>query len=119
MHGPGGVIALHVNVTWKPCSLPSGHPTGAPTTPGAVRFRLVPPGPTTNTRNVFPAFADVKFTSTSSNWHVSGFNCPLVDGFNPTVIVGAGLAPVPWKITLVTFVTPVAEQKHAPEISRF
>ena len=29
---PGvGVVELeHVNVTWKPCSLPSGHPAGAP-----------------------------------------------------------------------------------------
>ena len=62
-----GVVELaHVNVTWNPCSLPSGHPAGAPAG-NVVRFRLVPPVPTTNTRNVFPAFADVKFTSASNN----------------------------------------------------
>ena len=64
--GPGCPALEHVNVTWNPCSLPNGHPAGAPAT-AVVRFRLVPPGPITNTRNVFPAFADVKFTSTSSN----------------------------------------------------
>src|SRR6185437_15922626 len=95
-----------------------GHPAGAPAT-AAVRLRLVPPGPTTNTRNVFPAFADVKFTSTSSNWHVNGFNCPLVDGFSPIVIV-TGFAAVVFsrKITLVTPGVPFGRQKHAPEISR-
>jgi hypothetical protein len=64
--GPGVVELAHVNVTWNPCSLPSGHPAGAPAG-NVVRFRLVPPVPTTNTRNVFPAFADVKFTSASNN----------------------------------------------------
>lgn len=114
---------VQLNVTWKPCSLPNGHPTGAPTG-NVVRFRLVPPVPTTNTRNVFPAFADVKFTSASSNWHVNGFNCPLADGFNPIVIVFAAFA-LSWKITLVTpplmSVVPASsvKQKHAPEINRF
>ena len=64
--GVGVVELAHVNVTWKPCSLPSGHPAGAPAT-AVARFRLLPPVPSTNTRNVFPAFADVKFTSTSIN----------------------------------------------------
>jgi len=66
----------------------------------------------------------VKLTSTSSNWHVNGFTCPLADGFRPTVIVFAGFA-LSWKITLVTPPTIVVppgtgcvKQKHAPEISR-
>jgi hypothetical protein len=80
-------------------------------------FRLVPPGPITNTRNVFPAFADVKFTSASSNWHVNGFNCPLADGTNPIVIVFAGFARST-NTTLVTAGVPFGKQKHAPEINR-
>src|SRR6476660_7391097 len=120
---PGVVELLQVNVTWNPCSLPNGHPAGAPAT-AAVRFRLVPPGPTTNTRNVFPALADVKFTNTSSNWHVSGFTCPLADGVRPNVILFAAFA-LSWKITLVTAPligvppgTACVKQKHAPDINR-
>ena len=116
---PPGVVALaHVNVTWNPCSLPNGHPATA-----VVMFRLVPPVPTTNTRNVFPAFADVRFTSTSINWHVNGFTCPLADGTNPTVILFAGFARST-NTTLVTVpmmsVVPAScvKQKHAPDISR-
>jgi hypothetical protein len=114
--GPGVVELAHVNATWIPCSLPNGHPAGAPAI-AVVRFRLVPPGPTTNTRNVFPAFADVKFTSTSSKLQLNGFNCPLVDGFNPIVIVFAGFA-LSWNITLVTFGVVELKQKHAPDINR-
>ena len=61
---PGVVDVLHVNVTCTPCSLPNGHPAGAPAT-ALVRFRLVPFGPLTKIRNVFPAFAVPKLKSAS------------------------------------------------------
>lgn len=108
----------HPKVTWKACSLPViGH--GAPGCPVtiAVRFRLVPPGPTANTRKVFPAFADVKHANMSNRLHVNGLICPLALGFIPIVILFAGFA-VSWKITLVTLNTPSGPQKHAPLTSR-
>src|SRR5262245_42294104 len=45
---------LHLRVTSTPCSLPSGQPVGA-LAGNAVRFLLVPFGPLTNGKNVFPA----------------------------------------------------------------
>src|SRR6266404_3419017 len=95
--GTGMPGALHWKEGWNACSLPTvGH--GAPGCPVTVpvRFRLVPPGPTANTRNVFPAFADVKHANTSNRLHVNGLICPLADGFNPIVILFAGF-DVSWK----------------------
>src|SRR6185295_2622186 len=93
-----------------PCSFPSVHAfPGVP-----IRFRLVPPGPTANTRNVFPAFADVKFTSASNRLQLpNGFTCPAVVGVVVMMIRFAGFA-ASWNSTLVIPNVPSGRQKHAP-----
>src|SRR4029453_11983449 len=48
------LVPLHLKVTSTPCSFPSGQPAGA-LAGKAVKFLLVPFGPLTNSRNVFPA----------------------------------------------------------------
>ena len=53
-----------MKITCIPCSFPIGHPAGAPAG-RVVRLRLVPFGPLTNIRNVFPAFALVKWNNAS------------------------------------------------------
>src|SRR6185295_13586108 len=101
---------LHLNVTRIPCSFPSVH--ALPGVP--IRFRLVPPGPTANTRNVFPALADVKFTSASNRLQLpNGLICPAVVGVVVMMIRFAGFA-ASWNSTLVIPNVPSGRQKHAP-----
>src|SRR6185295_9422190 len=96
------------------CSLPrppwllAGHPA-LPVT-AVETLRLVPFGPLTNIRNVFPASADVKLNSASIRLHVTILN--------PVACIVTGFVAVfSTANTLVTFGEPSARQKHAPVIS--
>jgi len=66
--GPG-LVNLHLNVTMKPCSLPSGQPAGA-LGGSAIRLRLVPFGPLAKIKNVFPAFAGKIWKNASIRFEV-------------------------------------------------
>src|SRR5262249_49591848 len=89
-----------------PLSLPATNVQGCPVT-AALRFRLVPPGPVTNTRNVLPAFAVVKFTNASRMQQL----CRNTDD---ALIVAP--PPTGTKLTLVTAGVPSGKQKQAPDI---
>jgi len=104
---PGFVDVLHVNVTCTPCSLPVKHGVGDPAG-NAVRFRLVPFGPDTKIRNVFPAFADVKLNNASIRF---AFTIKKV----VALILVAEFARSSAN-TDVTFGTPLI-MKHAPVIN--
>src|SRR5215470_14567787 len=99
--------ALHLNVTWIPCWLPSD-PAGHVVPAGnVVRFWLCPLGPLTKIRNVCPAFADPKQNNASMKFALITAN--RCDGT---------VAPVAASIanTVVTFNVPFGRMKHAPEI---
>ena len=98
---------LHVNVTVTPSSLPNAQPAGAPAT-AVVRFRLVPFGPLTNTRNVFPAFALPNAKCASIRF---AFNIVKSDAFTLFAVFAMSSAN-----TEVTFGTPLI-MKHAPVIN--
>lgn len=105
---PGVVDVLHVNVTCTPCSLPVKHGVGDPAG-NAVRFRLMPPGPCTKIRNVFPAFALVKLNNASTRF---AFNTVKFIAFILVAEFARSIAN-----TDVTLGTPLI-MKHAPEINR-
>lgn len=105
---PPLVVVLHVNVTCTPCSLPNGHPAGDPAT-AVVMFRLVPFGPLTKIRNVFPAFALPKLNRAS-------ISCAFKIWNATASIRVAGFARSNAN-TDVTFGTPLI-MKHAPDINR-
>jgi hypothetical protein len=105
--GPGVVELEQVKVTCIPCSFPIGHPAGDPAG-NAVRFRLVPPGPVTKIRNVFPAFALPKLNNASIRLLLN--TCTL-DAW----ITLFGF-PRSTANTLVT--DPCGMMKHAPLINR-
>jgi len=106
--GPGVVDVLHVNVTCTPCSFPVKHGVGDPAG-NAVRFRLIPPGPCTKIRNVFPAFALVKLNSASTR---NGLNTVK---FTALILVAEFALSI--ANTDVTLGTPLM-MKHAPDINR-
>ncbi len=64
---------LQVKVTCIPCSLPSGHPAGAPSG-RLVRLRLVPFGPVAKIRKVLFELAAPKLKSASIRWLLSMTN---------------------------------------------
>ncbi|HST22110.1 MAG TPA: hypothetical protein VLR90_13385 [Blastocatellia bacterium] len=108
---PGGVVvldALQVNVTWIPCSLPSGQFAGAPAT-AVVMFRLIPPGPCTKIKNVFPAFALPKVKNASIR---VGFTRKKAVALILVAALARSIAN-----TDVTLGTPLIT-KHAPVINR-
>jgi hypothetical protein len=105
---PGTVDVLHVNVTCTPCSFPVKHGVGEPAG-NAVRFRLIPPGPCTKIRNVFPAFALVKLNNASIRNGLS------IVKFTASIRVAEFARSI--ANTDVTFGTPLI-MKHAPDISR-
>ena len=96
-----------MNVTCIPCSFPNGHPAGAPAT-AAVRFRLIPPGPCTKIRNVFPAFALVKLNNASIKLLFNTTKFVAFIRFAGFVLSTAN--------TLV--IGPCGIMKHAPLINR-
>jgi hypothetical protein len=97
-----------VNVTWTPCSFPSGHPAGAPAG-SVVRFLLVPLGPVTKIRNVFPRFTVPKVNNASIRF---GFNTT-----NRVADTTLFALPLSTANTLVTFADPSGNKKHAPVIN--
>src|SRR4030095_13333905 len=121
VHGGGVPGALHLNVTWIPCSFPNGHPAGAPAG-SVVRFLLVPPGPVTKIRNVFPAFAlpNVKCASIrfgASTWNVlawitfAGFEMSCANTLVTACVITVVAPPVPNG-------PDCSHVKHAPASSR-
>lgn len=116
---PPGVVELaHVNVTWIPCSLPNGHPAGAPAG-NVVRFRLIPPVPCTKIRNVFPAFALVKLNNASIRLL---FNTTNVVAFIRFAGLFLSTANTLVTVPIIGFGVPpgfaCVNAKHAPDISR-
>jgi hypothetical protein len=110
-----GVVVLppsHVTVTITPCSLPcvvvgvvpAGHPGHAVP---AGKFRLVPVGPLTKIKNVWPAFADPKLKNASIS----------VELIIANVCAGT-TAPVASSTanTDVTFTVPFGRMKQLPGI---
>ncbi len=108
---PGGVVVLdelQVNVTWIPCSLPSGQFAGDPAT-ADVMLRLMPPGPCTKIRNVLPAFALPKLKNASKRFGLTRKNAVAL------ILVAAFARSI--ANTDVTLGTPLIT-KHAPVINR-
>src|SRR6185503_14273093 len=71
---------------------------------------LVPAGPLTKIKNVFPAFTDPKLNSASTRFAFSTWNlvaCTTLFGF-----------PNSTPNTDVTFAVPFGSTKHAPDINR-
>src|SRR5262245_45843042 len=100
-------VALQVNVTCTPCSLPSGHPGGAPAT-AVVMFRLVPFGPDTKIKNVFPLFTLPKLNNASIRFAL------MITKFVALILVAVFARSS--ANTDVTFGTPLI-MKQAPVIN--
>jgi hypothetical protein len=82
----------------------AGDPAG-----NAVRFRLIPPGPCTKIRNVFPAFADVKLNNASIRFAL------MMKKF--VALIRVAVFARSSANTDVTLGTPLI-MKHAPVINR-
>jgi hypothetical protein len=108
---PPPLPGRHRKVTCIPCWFPrkfAGHPTVP--AGNVVRFWLVPAGPLTNIKNVFPAFTEPKLNNASTRF---AFNT-----WNRVAWITLFGFPLSTANTDVTFAVPFGSTKHAPDINR-